>query len=187
MEQTEDIQGIIACVREVNWFWAYEDICFVSEKHTRCELNDQNVIHCDNAPAVEYADGMAIYAIDGVVVNEQIVMKPETITVEDIESEDNIEVRRIMIERFGIQKYLDATSAKIVDMDMIPVRTDIVDSPAMPRALIEDAKGQKHFVGTDGSTERVYYMNVESEVTTCAEAHLSISGGIPEEDIIANS
>ena len=52
-------------------------------------------------------------------VNEQIVRRPETLTVTQMREENNAEVRRIMIERYGEERY-------IVDSGMKPIAHDEV-------------------------------------------------------------
>jgi hypothetical protein len=72
-------------------------------------------LQCDTGPAVSYPDGWNIYYIHGVAVNEQIVMHPETLTLLQINEEPNAEVRRIMVERYGYEKFLRESDAKLVD------------------------------------------------------------------------
>ena len=44
-------------------------------------------------------------------------MSPETITVSEIEVENNAEIRRMMIERYGMERYLVDSGAKEVHQD----------------------------------------------------------------------
>lgn len=65
-----------------------------------------------------WPDGLAIYAIHGVVIPTrqwQVVERPETITVAEIEAEPNIEVRRVMIDRYGPARYVVDSGATVVD------------------------------------------------------------------------
>jgi hypothetical protein len=55
---------------------------------------------------VAYPDGWEIYAVHGVRVPRDVVMRPESITVEEIDGERNAEVRRVMIDRYGQSRYL---------------------------------------------------------------------------------
>ena len=91
----------------------------MSERHTQIHQtrlpNDRYQLHCETGPAVSYPDGWNIYYIHGVAVNEQIVMRPETLTLKQINDEANAEVRRIMVERYGYEKFLRESDAKLVD------------------------------------------------------------------------
>lgn len=147
----------------------HEEFCIVSDFPEVIKHDDQYRPHCDTGPSHRWRDGFEIYHIHGVKVDKRIVIHPETITIDEIKSESNQEVRRIMIERMGVDKYLSETNAKILDVDMRGV------SGAGARCLIQDSFGQQWFVGTDGSTERVYHMAV-SNVKTCKEAHEQLCG-----------
>jgi hypothetical protein len=72
-------------------------------------------LHCDTGPAVQFRDGYAVWAIHGVRVTEQIVMHPETITVDDIWAETNAEVRRVMIDQLGWDQFINLAALKLVD------------------------------------------------------------------------
>ena len=77
---------------------------------------DRRRLHCEDGPAVEYRDGFKLWRIHGVEVNEQIVMSPESQTLEEIDNEENEEVKRIRIERYGWNKYLTEKNAECLDM-----------------------------------------------------------------------
>jgi hypothetical protein len=50
-------------------------------------------------------------------VNRRVIIEPETITVEEIEAERNLEVRRVLMERFGLARYLTASKSVLLDED----------------------------------------------------------------------
>jgi hypothetical protein len=66
---------------------------------------------------LKYADGYSIYAVNGVTVTEKTAVAPETLTVQEIDSEINLEVRRIMMDRFGISRYLMESNAEVLCED----------------------------------------------------------------------
>ena len=65
-------------------------------------------------PACAYPDGWEIYAVHGVRVPEYIVMKPNEITTKAIDDEGNAEIRRIMIDRYGLSRYVTDSGAKTI-------------------------------------------------------------------------
>lgn len=150
--------------------------------------NGTKGLHCEDGPAMQWApdeafpeEGNKVYFIRNTLVTEQIVMRPETLTIKQIKSEKNAEVRRIMRERFGEGRYLQKTGAKIIHADH-----ETANKGAAFRVLMEDDEKQRFLVGTDGSTGRTYYMQVESNIKTCREAHESLAG-FPEDKILAKS
>ena len=185
VEETEKTEPLINLNCEVGWWWCYDDVVFFSEKPTICKLENRQ-LHCEDGPAIAYSDGLKIYSIGGVTVPEYVVMNPEQITIQKINDETNMEIKRIMTDRYGISRYLTDVGAKVIEMEMIKVDQTDEDSDSMPRSLMRCPDGRQFLCGTDGSTHRVYYMNVDPDATTCSEAHKSISD-IDESDIICNS
>lgn len=133
--------------------------------------DDRGRLHSLDGPAFAWADGRETYWINGVRVTKRVVMAPDTLTVEEIKGERDAEVRRVMRQQFGEGRYLAETGAKVVHMDHEGARKG-----AAPRCLMEDGEGRRFLVGTDGSTRRVYYMEVPPEIVTCAAAHTYLCG-----------
>lgn len=184
-EDKEILKNLLRLYSEIGWMIPYENVCVLSEKPIKYHINDRAEFHHETEKALEFKDGFGIYSFNGVSVPDFIIEHPETITAKHIKRESNLEIRRIMIDRMGINKYLEAVHAKVIDMDSLYVFKD-GDDRTMPRALMEDDEGNKYLVGTDGSTERVYYMRVPPQAMTCKEAH-SLIAGFDESSIIANS
>jgi hypothetical protein len=145
-----------------------------------------HILHSTEGPALVWGN-KSLFAIRGVVVPPLTVLTPEQITPEMIASTASIEVRRTLIEQYvgGPGKYAQDAGAKCIDRDFRK-RFPTDDAP-VPRALFEFPDNSKWLVGTDGSTDRVYWMRVSNWVTTCAEAHMSINGGIDERRILTES
>lgn len=78
---------------------------------------DSHRLHCPDGPAVAFQDGWGVYAIHGVQIpfkQRHIVERPETITVAEIEAEENAEIRRMMIDRYGPVRYFVDSGATVV-------------------------------------------------------------------------
>jgi len=142
------------------------------------EFGPKAVLHNMEGPAIKYADGSGFFAIEGFDFERSMIEHPDTITVKQIEAEENMERRRIMTDLMGISRYLHETNAKVLEMDMVRVMTVGDDDRAMPRALIQADDGRLFLCGTDGSTKRVYYMPVPRDVTSCRMAHEAIAGPV---------
>lgn len=106
----------------------HEEFCIVSDFPERISKDEQNRPHCDDGPSHRWRDGWSLWYVHGVRVTEQIVMRPETLSVQQIDDEQNAEVRRVMIERFGQERYVRESGAKVVheiaaDHKLIGLRT----------------------------------------------------------------
>ena len=93
----------------------FERVCFCSDRPREVHWQD-GLLHNEVGMSVRYADGWGVYSIEGVRVDEQIVMHPETQTVEQLNSEENEEIKRIRISKFGWHRYLEEARAEVVDV-----------------------------------------------------------------------
>ena len=86
----------------------------VSDFPERLRLDEQNRPHSADGPSHRWRDGWEFYYWHGVQVTRQIVMAPDTLTIEQIDSERNAEVRRVMVERYGAARYIRESKAECV-------------------------------------------------------------------------
>ena len=100
----------------------------------------------------------------------QIVVRPKTQTTDQIDKEDNSEIKRIRIERFGWPRYLKETKAKVLDF-----RRNDVDGT--DESLMQANDGSRLLVCACPSTARVYAMRVEKSVSSCEAAQNWLNGG----------
>jgi hypothetical protein len=116
-EETEKIQGLTSLTKSAGWFLPHEKICWVSERHNILRRDERGRLHSIAGPAVAYPDGWAIYAVHGVRVPADIIEKKESITSDRIDNESNAEVRRVMIELMGYERYIFESGAKLIHSD----------------------------------------------------------------------
>jgi hypothetical protein len=112
------------------WWYPHRDFVMACERPTAIhrELVNPNVtrgwgshrLHSNEGPAVSWPDGWGVYAVHGVrlpFAKRHIVEAPHLITREEIDAEQNAEIRRVMIERYGADRYLLDSEAKIIQRD----------------------------------------------------------------------
>jgi len=165
--------------------YMHKEFCLVSEPPLELHVDDQNRPHCETGPFCRWADGSRLYSIHGVLLPGWIVECPDLITLDKIREESNVEIKRLMREKYGEAQYLKDIGAKVIDVDTISVE-QTPDALSIVRALMEDDEGRRFLVGSDGSTHRTYYMEVDARVQSCREAHAFLSG-FSEDRIIAQS
>lgn len=169
----------------------YEDQCYLCEKPSEINWGENaggdQVLHNETGPAVAFRDGYGVYSIGGVTVPKKIVEAPETITIEEIRSEDNAEVKRLMTEAYGYGKYLTDVNASIIDQDTVAVDKLVPEGKHIMRALMQDDENNRFLVGSDGSTHRVYYMPVPADTQTCEAAAEMLANGLKSENCISES
>jgi len=104
---TEPLEGIVTLTKSCGWWWPYKNLCILTDRPASLNRDNRGRLHNDSGMSIRYADDWGFYAWNGVLVDEYAIMEPE-ITLEMIEGETNIEVRRVLIERFGLDEYLKA-------------------------------------------------------------------------------
>ena len=115
--ETTRLEGLMEYSKNAGWFLPHEHICWVSERHNFLNRDERGRLHSLTGPAVAYPDGWAIYAVHGVRVPADIIEHPETVTVERIGKEANVEVRRVMIGQMGYERYILESGAQVVHSD----------------------------------------------------------------------
>ena len=139
----------------------YKEICIVAAPPIYCEWSDNGEINSVDRAAVEYADGFKIYAIEGYRVPEQVVLNPSSQTIEEINNEDNEEIKRIRIERYSWDKYLTESNASVVDF---------WTSPNGYLESLMKCGDYKILCTYDPSTGRPYSLEVNEDCNTCEDA-----------------
>lgn len=113
---TERIVPLIDLARASGGFLPHERVCWMLEKPKAIHFDDLGRLHNSAGPAIEYTD-WGPYCWHGAVVDRRIVLEPEALTVKDIETELNIETRRIMLNRFGESRFMEESGAQVIDDD----------------------------------------------------------------------
>ena len=98
------------------WWWCFENYVVVSERPTIVRMNTDERLHSDIGPALAFADGWNVYALNGVRVPAQLVDTP----AEDLDAgwlmrEKNAEVRRELVRKIGIEKICKDLHAVVID------------------------------------------------------------------------
>jgi len=99
------------------WWWPHRDFVIVSERPTHIDRDERGRLHSESRPAIQWPDGWGLYMWHGVRVPARLIEHPETITVAEIEAEQNAEIRRCMVARYGAGRYLLDSGAKEVSRD----------------------------------------------------------------------
>jgi hypothetical protein len=93
----------------------HPDFCMISDRPAELMRDEQNRPHAADGPFCRWRDGSALYSVHGVRLPAWVIERPGEITADKIQSETNAEVRRIMVERFGMARYLKESGAKAID------------------------------------------------------------------------
>ena len=154
--------------RNAGWCWYGDRVAVISDRPDRLLFDENGGLHCDDGMAARWRDGWGLWMIHGIRVDEQIVMRPEAQTIEQINQEENADIKSIRIERFGWARYLKESRSKLLDHR----HNDIENTM---EALYDAPDGSRRLVATC-PTGRVFVMGCPSDVQTCAQAQNWLGG-----------
>lgn len=106
--------------KSMGWWWPFENVVVACERPEIIKWEpdrDPPRLHCVDGPSVRFRDGWELYHIRNVKVEKRIVMDPTNLAIEEITGQQNAEVRRIMIQRYGEDRFLTKVKAKLIDDD----------------------------------------------------------------------
>lgn len=106
VEETEPLKPLLELAEVCGWWVPMHGMAIACDRPTKYSFDENKRLHCDNAPAIEFADGFVVWCYHDVLVNRDIIMHPENITSDMILKSDNAEIRRVMMERMGMEKFL---------------------------------------------------------------------------------
>lgn len=114
----DGLQNLIGFLRSGVWdLLLFEDAAILSRRPQSVSKDSAGRLHSETGAAVLFRDGFGVWAIHGVTVDKKIVEDPKSITVAEIDSCANAEVRRVMLARFGEAQYLEQSNAELVHED----------------------------------------------------------------------
>lgn len=92
-----------------------DECCIVSQPFTTIHKNASG-LHCEDGPALSYSGHCEVYALNGVRMKKEYVLTPaEYIKADDILKETNVEIRRELIRKVGIEMLLNNLPHKLLE------------------------------------------------------------------------
>ena len=143
-------------------------------KPIRLEFDEQGRLHSASGKCLQFRDGWGGYAWHGVLVPEKLIMHPEEVTREDWLQEHDLEVRRVIQERLGNDRFVELVGGRCIDTG---TRGNLIEVD-----LGSDSEGVAHYVQVrDASTQRQYYLRVPPSIRRADEA-VAWTFGLDEQD-----
>ena len=115
LKQCEELQPLMDLAKDCGWLWMYDECAVLTEHPDVIHLDEENRLHCEDGPAIRYADGFCRYSWHGFGVEKSVIMDP--VTVDRIDNERNAEVRRVLLERMTFEKYMKDSNVEVVHED----------------------------------------------------------------------
>ncbi|WNF30655.1 hypothetical protein RI138_29620 [Streptomyces sp. C11-1] len=111
------LTGLAEVARNAGWWWPYERAVVIAERPDVLHRDEAGRLDHGEGPALAYGDGFALYAWRGMPVPAAFLAELSTLTPERIRAEENAELRRVMLEYYGYDRYLTESGAEPVHRD----------------------------------------------------------------------
>lgn len=168
------VEAHVEMARSAGPWWALAGLAVVSDRPLALHRDDRGRPHRADGPAIAWRDGLEAYAWHGVAVEPWVITDPARITVKAIDAERNVEVRRVLLERFGEERLVREGGATLVHEDETGRLWRREVGPAFmwrgrsdePVVMVEVANATPE---PDGS-RKTYFLRVPPRVTTAREA-----------------
>ncbi|NVI87144.1 DUF6745 domain-containing protein [Actinomadura sp. BRA 177] len=171
------LAGLAEVARSAGWWWPYERLVILSERPSELHRDEPGRLHRGDGPALAYPDGFALHAWRGMPIPRDFVSSLTDLTPDRISSEENAELRRVMLEIFGYDRYLAETGARPLHRDETGVLWSI-DLPGDESVVMVEVVNSTP--EPDG-THRTYYLRVPPGTRT-ARAGVAWTFGVDEAD-----
>ncbi|GAA4792903.1 hypothetical protein GCM10023329_51370 [Streptomyces sanyensis] len=171
------LDGLAAVARNAGWWWPYEDAAVVCERPVELHRDEAGRLDRGDGPALAFPDGFALHAWRGMAVRADFLAGLGDLTPGRIRAEDNAELRRVMLESYGYDRYLADSGAEPVHRDATGVLWRIALADDEDVAMVEVVNSTPE---PDG-TSRTYWLRVPPATRTAREG-VAWTFGLAEEE-----
>lgn len=140
--------------------WAtmlFEKTAICVKRPISVKVNTHGDLHCTDGPAILFADGSCQYWLNGVGMEEKHVMTAaEELNVQEIVNEKNVEIRRELIRKIGMERFIQKAGAKVLDKcgdyELLSIHLSDEVSDARYLKMLNPSIGVWHVEGVEGNT-----------------------------------
>ncbi|ARF76533.1 hypothetical protein B7C62_32785 [Kitasatospora albolonga] len=159
------LTGLAEVARNAGWWWPYENAVVISERPQVLHRDEAGRLDHGEGPALAYGDGFALYAWRGMPVPAAFLEELASLTPHRIREEENAELRRVMLEYYGYDRYLTESGARPVHRDETGILWRIALDGDEDVVMVEVVNSTPE---PDG-THRTYWLRVPPATRTAKE------------------
>ncbi|MFJ5222629.1 DUF6745 domain-containing protein [Streptomyces sp. NPDC088400] len=163
--RSERLEGLAEVALHAGWWWPYEHAVVICERPVALHRDEAGRLDRGDGPALAYSDGFALYAWRGMPVPATFLDELPSLTPERIRDEANAELRRVMLEYYGYDRYLSESGAKSVHDDETGVLWKIEMRGDEDISMVEVVNSTPE---PDG-THRTYWLRVPPTTRTARQ------------------
>jgi internalin A len=175
---SQKAQEILRCQKQLfehcGFIFPFEKICAVCDRPRHLRFDSQNRLHAEGEPAIEFADGWNFYFYHGVKLPEKYgKLHPSQWESQWLLTEENAELRRVLIQGIGYDRICQELSAKQIDSWQEYALLQIDNADVEPICLLKM---------TCPSTGFIHALRVPPNLTSAREAIRWVNWDIDAEE-----
>jgi hypothetical protein len=160
--EVAELDGLMELHKSAGCWAALEGRALIADRPLVLRYDEDWRPHSETGPAIAYGDGLGTrWAWHGVWTEQWIIEEPEKITAQKCIAEDNGEIRRVMLERMGSERFIAELGAEKIQAD---------DFGTLWHAPYRDGEVYAAVQVHCPSTEREYWLRVDPLCETAREA-----------------
>jgi internalin A len=172
-------QQTLRCLKQLflscGWIFPLEHICIVCDRPRILSFDNQERLHAEASPAIQFADGWSVYAYHGVRLPEKYgKVHPNQWQSQWLVSEENAELRRVLIQGIGYERICQELQAIELDYwqeyTLIQIDSDVDLEPIYILKM------------TCPSTGYIHALRVPPEKNSAREAISWVNWGVDPEE-----
>jgi len=106
---------VYKALSKLSLIYPLDEVCVLVDKPEYIKM-EKGQLHCSTGPSIKYKDGFCIYSLNGVRVSKELVETPlEKLDPKLVMTEKNAEVRREIVRKIGIERFIQKCGAKSLD------------------------------------------------------------------------
>ncbi|MEU3920584.1 DUF6745 domain-containing protein [Streptomyces sp. NPDC029004] len=161
----ERLAGLAQVARNAGWWWPYKNAVVISERPAELHRDEAGRLDRGDGPALAFPDGFALYAWRGMPVPAAFLDELASLTPARIRAEENAELRRVMLEFYGYDRYLSESDAQPMHRDETGILWRIALQGDEDVVMVEVVNSTPE---PDG-THRTYWLRVPPTTRTAKE------------------
>ncbi|MEU1896113.1 DUF6745 domain-containing protein [Streptomyces pristinaespiralis] len=163
--RSDRLAGLARVAEHAGWWWPFENAVVICERPLRLHRDEAGRLDNGDGPALVFPDGFALYAWRGMPVPAEFLRELTALTPERIRDEENAELRRVMLEYYGYDRYLAESGAQPVHRDETGILWRIALADDEDVVMVEVVNSTPE---PDGS-HRTYWLRVPPTTRTARE------------------
>jgi hypothetical protein len=168
-------QSYQSLITECGWIFAFEKVAIICDRPLHLRFDNENRLHAEGEPAIEFTDGYSLYSYHGVTLPEKYgKIHPQQWQAEWLLTEENAELRRVLIQGIGYARICQELQA--IELDTWQEYTLLKIDADVDEESIHLLKM------TCPSTSFIHALRVPPNMKSAREAILWVNWGVDPEE-----